>query len=64
MMELNVVQCNIMYSREFLATDPEAPGSIPSATRFSEKYCIWNGVHSASGVEYRSYLEEIIAAPV
>jgi hypothetical protein len=24
------------------------PGSIPSATRFSEKQWVWNGVHSAS----------------
>jgi hypothetical protein len=24
------------------------PGSIPSATRFSEKLWVWNGVHSAS----------------
>jgi hypothetical protein len=24
-------------SQEFLATDPEVPGSIPGATRFSEK---------------------------
>jgi hypothetical protein len=24
------------------------PGSIPDATRFSEKYWVWNGVHSAS----------------
>jgi hypothetical protein len=24
------------------------PGSIPGATRFSEKYWFWNGVHSAS----------------
>jgi hypothetical protein len=23
-------------------------GSIPGATRFSEKYWVWNGVHSAS----------------
>jgi hypothetical protein len=23
-------------------------GSIPGATRFSEKKCVWNGVHSAS----------------
>jgi hypothetical protein len=23
------------------------PGSIPVATRFSEKYWVWNGVHSA-----------------
>jgi hypothetical protein len=33
---------------EFLATDPEVPGSIPGATRFSEKWWVWNGVHSAS----------------
>jgi hypothetical protein len=25
-------------SQEFLATDPEIPGSIPDAIRFSEKY--------------------------
>jgi hypothetical protein len=24
------------------------PGSNPGATRFSEKYWVWNGVHSAS----------------
>jgi hypothetical protein len=24
------------------------PGSIPSSTRFYDKYCVWNGVHSAS----------------
>jgi hypothetical protein len=24
------------------------PGSIPGATRFSDKYWVWNGVHSAS----------------
>jgi hypothetical protein len=28
--------------------DPEVPGSIPGATRFSEKEWVWNGVHSAS----------------
>jgi hypothetical protein len=33
---------------EFLATDSEVPGSIPGPTRFSEKYGVWNGVHSAS----------------
>jgi hypothetical protein len=32
---------------EFMATDPEVPGSIPGATRFSEEW-VWNGVHSAS----------------
>jgi hypothetical protein len=33
------------------------PGSIPGATRFSEKW-IWNGAHSASWIQLRSYLEE------
>jgi hypothetical protein len=33
---------------EFLATDTEVPGSIPGASRFSERQWVWNGVHSAS----------------
>jgi hypothetical protein len=40
------------------------PGSISGATRISEKQCVWNGVHSASWVQFRSYLEEKVAAPV
>jgi hypothetical protein len=36
---------------EFLVTDPEVPDSIPDDTRFSEKYWVWNGVHSASIIE-------------
>jgi hypothetical protein len=40
------------------------PGSIPDATRFSEKQWVWNWVHSASSVQLRSYLEEKVAAPV
>jgi hypothetical protein len=39
------------------------PGSIPGATRFSEKQCVWNGVHSASWAQLKSYLKEK-AAPV
>jgi hypothetical protein len=46
-----------------LVRDPgyrsRGPGSIPGATRFSEKYWVWNGVHSASCVQLRSYLEKI-----
>jgi hypothetical protein len=38
-------------------------GSIPDATTFSKKW-VWNGVHSASWVQLRSYLEEKVAAPV
>jgi hypothetical protein len=33
------------------------PGSITDATRLSEKYCVWNGVHSAS----LSTTEELLA---
>jgi hypothetical protein len=33
-----------------LAADPEVPGSIPGASRFSERQRVWNGVHSASWV--------------
>jgi hypothetical protein len=49
---------------EFLATDPEVLGSIHGASRFSEKQRFWNGVHSASWGQLRSYLEEIVTAPV
>jgi hypothetical protein len=40
------------------------PGSIPGATRFSEKQWVWNGVHSASWAQLRRYLEEKVAASV
>jgi hypothetical protein len=39
-------------------------GSIPGATRLSEKWWVWNRVHSASWVQLRSYLKEEVAAPV
>jgi hypothetical protein len=42
----------VAYNRQalnlYIHTDPEVPGSIPGATKFSEKYWVWNGVHSAS----------------
>jgi hypothetical protein len=40
------------------------PGSIPGATRFSEKQWVWNGVHPASWAQLRSCLKEKLAAPV
>jgi hypothetical protein len=40
------------------------PGSIPCVTRFSEKRLVWNGVHSASRLQLRNYLEEKVAAQV
>jgi hypothetical protein len=33
---------------EFPAAGTEVPGSIPSASRFSENQWVWNGIHSAS----------------
>jgi hypothetical protein len=61
--EEGTLQFFIMWS-EFLATDPGVLGSIPGASRFSEKQWVWNGVHSASWGQLRSYLEEIVADPV
>jgi hypothetical protein len=34
------------------------PGSVPGASRFSEKQRVWNGVPSASWGQLRSYLEK------
>jgi hypothetical protein len=34
---------SVVWWSEFLATDPEVPGSIPDATRFSEKWRVSNG---------------------
>jgi hypothetical protein len=33
----DVVTSLLAFFLEFLATDPEVPGSIPGATRFTEK---------------------------
>jgi hypothetical protein len=49
---------------ELIATDPEVLGSIPCASRFSEKQWVWNRVHSALWGQLRSFLEEIVAALV
>jgi hypothetical protein len=49
---------------EFLATDPEVPGLIPGAFRFSEKHLLWNGVQSASWEQLRIYLKGKVTAPV
>jgi hypothetical protein len=32
-----IIAASVVQWSEFQATDPEIPGSIPSATRFSEK---------------------------
>jgi hypothetical protein len=41
-----------------------APGSVRDTTRYSWKMWIWNGVHSASWVQLRSYLKEIVETRV
>jgi hypothetical protein len=38
---------SVVFWSEFMATNPEVPGSITGSTIFSEKY-VWDGVHSAS----------------
>jgi hypothetical protein len=38
----------VVWWEEFLATDLDDPGSIPGASRFSERQRVWNGVYSAS----------------
>jgi hypothetical protein len=55
---------SVVWWPEFLATDPEVLGSIPDVSRFFEKQWVWNGVHSASWEQLRSYLKGIVADPV
>jgi hypothetical protein len=45
----------------FPAYRSRGPGSIPRATRFSEKLWVWNWVHPASWVQLGSYLKENVA---
>jgi hypothetical protein len=39
---------SVVWWLELLTTDPEIPGSIHGATRFSEKKWVWNRDVSAS----------------
>jgi hypothetical protein len=45
---LTVIDCLCGLVIRFPGYRSRGPGSIPCATRFSEKYWIWNRVHSAS----------------
>jgi hypothetical protein len=49
---------------EFLAANPEVPGSIPGSARFSEYQWVWNGIHSALVRVNEKLLERKLAAPV
>jgi hypothetical protein len=53
-----------VLSSEFLAANPEVPGSILGATRLSEQQWIWNGVHSALVRINEELLERKVAALV
>jgi hypothetical protein len=50
--------------QEFLAADPEVPGSIPGTARFSEYQWVWNGVHSVLVRINEELVERKLAAPV
>jgi hypothetical protein len=51
-------------TQDFLAADPEVPGSIPCVTRFSDHQSVWNGVHSALVRKNEELLERKVAAPI
>jgi hypothetical protein len=51
-------------SQEFLAADPEVPGSILGSARFSKYHWVCNGVHSALVRVNEELLERKVAAPV
>jgi hypothetical protein len=55
---------SVVWWSEFLVTDPEIPGSISGASRFSENQRVWKSAHSASWGQPRSYLKGQVAAPV
>jgi hypothetical protein len=49
---------------ESLAADPEVPGSITGAAKFSEYQWAWNAVHSAFVRINEELLERKVVAPV
>jgi hypothetical protein len=49
-----VVTASEVYWSEFLTTDAGVPGSIPG--HYKKKKWVWDGVHSASWVQLKSYL--------
>jgi hypothetical protein len=54
----------VVYWSEFLAANPEVPGSIPGATRFYVQQWVWNGIHSALVRINEELLGRKVAAPV
>jgi hypothetical protein len=54
----------VVWRSEFLAANPEVPGSVPGAIRFSEQQWFWNGVHSVLVRINEELLERKVATPV
>jgi hypothetical protein len=54
----------VVLGSEFLADNPEVPGSIPDATIFSAWHWVWNGVHSVLVRINEEILERKVAASV
>jgi hypothetical protein len=54
----------VLKNRDVIVSDPEVPGSIPGAARFSEQQWDWNGVHSALARINEELLVRKVAAPV
>jgi hypothetical protein len=54
---------HLLPGRNGLTANPEVPGSILGATRFSEYQWVWNGVHPALVRINEELLERKVAAP-
>jgi hypothetical protein len=69
-LSLNILWCATEFADplcgqlEFVAANPEVPGSIPDSARFSAQQWVWNGVHSDLVRVNEELLERKIAAPV
>jgi hypothetical protein len=58
------ITASVVHQSEFLAADPDVPGSTAGATRPSEQQWVRNGAHSVPRGQTRSHLKEIAPASV
>jgi hypothetical protein len=54
---------SVVQWSQFLATDLEVPVRFQALPEKKKKW-IWNGIHSASWVQFKSYLKEKVVVPV
>jgi hypothetical protein len=54
----------LIYVQCAVGADPDVPGSIPGAIRFSDYQRVWNGVHSALVRINEELFERKLAVPV